>query len=244
MTTNDQVTAALNFAAKVIELFDDATMKGDYMLDAGECADIIRTLAISPLFTERAATQPAGEVQVIWQYEYLNGDGWHTAYDYDAPTVSDRIRNLVKFTSAAPISEDTAKGFPERDQSKPAEQQGMFHKFDVRRTDGSSAPGGKHHGCRYFVLDLNHDAHAASAMRAYAESCRYSHPQLAADIDKEFPPMPAARTPASVGSEAKGEAADKRDAALDALAAQFSQPYMEYFGSDIQDAIKALKAKG
>lgn len=34
------------------------------------------------------------------------------------------------------------------------------------------------------------------------------------------------------------------DAALDALAAQFSQPYMEYFGSDIQDAIKALKAKG
>lgn len=39
-------------------------------------------------------------------------------------------------------------------------------------------------------------------------------------------------------------AADARDAALDALAAQFSQPYMEYFGETIQEAIQALKAKG
>lgn len=32
------------FAAKVIELFDDATMRVGYMLDAGECASIIRAL--------------------------------------------------------------------------------------------------------------------------------------------------------------------------------------------------------
>lgn len=42
--TADQVRDALNFAANVIELFDDKTMEGDYMLDAGECAGIIRAL--------------------------------------------------------------------------------------------------------------------------------------------------------------------------------------------------------
>jgi hypothetical protein len=75
---------------------------------------------------------------------------------------------------------------PERDLSKPAEQQGMFRKFDVRRVDGSSQPGGKHFGCRYFVLDLNHDQHAPAAMRAYAAHCRATHPQLAAEIEREF----------------------------------------------------------
>lgn len=76
--------------------------------------------------------------------------------------------------------------FPERDQSKSAEQQGMFRKFEVRRVDGSDQPGGKHYGCRYFVLDLNHDPHAPPAMRAYAAACRATHPQLAADIEAEF----------------------------------------------------------
>lgn len=77
-------------------------------------------------------------------------------------------------------------GFPERDPSRPAEQQGLFRKFDVRRTDGSSEPGGKHHGCRYFVLDLTHDQHAPAAMRAYATACRATHPHLADDIEAEF----------------------------------------------------------
>ena len=75
---------------------------------------------------------------------------------------------------------------PERDLSKPAEQQGLFRKFDVRRTDGSDQPGGKHHGCRYYVLDLTHDQHAPAAMRAYAAACASTHPQLAADIVAEF----------------------------------------------------------
>lgn len=35
---------ALEEAAQTIELYDDATMKDDYMLDAGECAGIIRAL--------------------------------------------------------------------------------------------------------------------------------------------------------------------------------------------------------
>jgi len=80
----------------------------------------------------------------------------------------------------------------ERDLSKPAEQQGMFRKFDVRRTDGSDAPGGKHHGCRYYVLDLTHDQHAPAAMRAYADACAVTHPLLAADIAAEFGAAPSA----------------------------------------------------
>jgi hypothetical protein len=35
---------ALEDAAAVIELYDDATMKADYMLDSTECAGIIREL--------------------------------------------------------------------------------------------------------------------------------------------------------------------------------------------------------
>jgi hypothetical protein len=76
--------------------------------------------------------------------------------------------------------------FPERDPSKPAEQQGLFRKFDIRRVDGSDQPGGKHCGCKYYVLDLTHDKHAPAAMRAYAASCKETHPQLAADIEAEF----------------------------------------------------------
>lgn len=55
-------------------------------------------------------------------------------------------------------------------------------KFRVTRTDGSSEPGGKHEHCRYFVLDLDHDPHAAHALAAYAQSCALSHPVLAGDL--------------------------------------------------------------
>jgi hypothetical protein len=80
----------------------------------------------------------------------------------------------------------TTPAFPERAPSKPAEQQGMFRKFDVRRVDGNDQPGDKHYGCRYYVLDLTHDQHAPVAMRAYATACASTHPNLAADIEAEF----------------------------------------------------------
>jgi hypothetical protein len=59
---------------------------------------------------------------------------------------------------------------------------GLYRKFDVRRTDGSDAPGGKHHQCAYFVLDLDHDPHAKAALAAYAKSCRSDFPVLADDL--------------------------------------------------------------
>ncbi len=66
------------------------------------------------------------------------------------------------------------------DKDKP---QGLYRKFAVTRTDGSSGPGGKHEHCSYFVLDLDHDRHAPAAIRAYAESCRADYPVLARDLD-------------------------------------------------------------
>ena len=83
-------------------------------------------------------------------------------------------------------------GLPERDTSKPAEQQGLFRKFDVRRTDGSDAPGGKHHGCEYFVLDVGHDAAAPAALAAYADAIEVTHPTLAADMRSRYGLQPKA----------------------------------------------------
>lgn len=98
------------------------------------------------------------------------------------------LRDLL----SPPTAPRAQPAFPERDPSKPAEQQGMFRKFIVRRADGSDAPGGKHYGCRYFVLDLDHDQHAPAAMRAYAAACKSTHPLLSAEIEAEFGEQPAA----------------------------------------------------
>lgn len=59
---------------------------------------------------------------------------------------------------------------------------GLYTKFRVERTDGSSVPGGKHDGCDYFVLDLSHDHHAYRALKAYIESCQREFPALADDL--------------------------------------------------------------
>lgn len=83
---------------------------------------------------------------------------------------------------------------------------GLYGKFYVSRVDGSGLPGGKHDGCDYFVLDLTHDKHAASALRAYADSCAAEYPLLAADLRAKLAtPNAEAVRPAVGGSErAKG----------------------------------------
>lgn len=59
---------------------------------------------------------------------------------------------------------------------------GIFEKFKVKRNDGRDAPGEKHDGCAYFVLDLRHDPYAWPALDAYAKACASEYPQLAADL--------------------------------------------------------------
>ncbi len=59
---------------------------------------------------------------------------------------------------------------------------GVYKKFKVTRTDGSSRKGKKHNKCQYFVLDLHHDKFCRPALYAYAKACRKEFPELAADI--------------------------------------------------------------
>jgi hypothetical protein len=63
---------------------------------------------------------------------------------------------------------------------------GLFEKFIVRRTDGTSEVGKKHDGCEYFVLDMTHDPYAKAAAQAYVEACRADYPLLAADMVRDF----------------------------------------------------------
>lgn len=76
------------------------------------------------------------------------------------------------------MRERIAADFP----SDPPWPQGIYEKFRVERTDGKSAPGEKHDGCEYFVLDFDHDKHAVAAVEAYADSCATEYPALAADL--------------------------------------------------------------
>ena len=73
------------------------------------------------------------------------------------------------------------------DQSQDRRSRGLHGKFHVTRTDGTSAPGCKHDGCSYFVLDLTHDKFAQPAVRAYAAACAAEYPLLAADLWGKFP---------------------------------------------------------
>ena len=74
------------------------------------------------------------------------------------------------------------KKLSERDPNEPAVTQGLFKKFEVKRLDGSDDPGGKHHGCEYFVLDLDHDPYARAVLLAYANACWTTYPKLAHDL--------------------------------------------------------------
>lgn len=61
-------------------------------------------------------------------------------------------------------------------------EQGLYHKYHVTRTDGSSAVGCKHEHCEYFVLDLTHDPLAYDALTIYAANCRDKYPLLYRDL--------------------------------------------------------------
>ena len=61
-------------------------------------------------------------------------------------------------------------------------EQGLYHKFNVTRTDGTDAPSGKHFGDECFVLNLTTDKHTIPAIAAYAESCAVEYPLLASDL--------------------------------------------------------------
>lgn len=76
----------------------------------------------------------------------------------------------------------------EQGQTAPANQQraGVYHKFNVSRTDGRDLPSGDRHGAEYFVLDVTHDEFAMPALAAYAAACRSDYPALADDMVRRY----------------------------------------------------------
>lgn len=69
------------------------------------------------------------------------------------------------------------------------ERRGLYRKFAVHRTDGSSEYGQKHYDCQYFVLDLDHDKFSGRALMAYADACEDEFPQLARDLREKAKAM-------------------------------------------------------
>jgi hypothetical protein len=83
------------------------------------------------------------------------------------------------------------------DYGLPDTERGIYAKYDVRRTDGSSEPGGKHHDCDYWVLDCWCDPHARAAMATYANQVEATHPLLAQQLrDRYLLKVPAPLTDA------------------------------------------------
>jgi hypothetical protein len=60
---------------------------------------------------------------------------------------------------------------------------GIYHKFNVTRTDWKHLEGKKHFNCDYLVLDLSHDPLAYHPVRSYAANAeRAGYKQLSEDL--------------------------------------------------------------
>lgn len=71
---------------------------------------------------------------------------------------------------------------------------GLYKKFIVTRSDGTSELGKKHEGCDYFVLDLTHDPFAFDALQRYAQACRHEYPLLADGLEEKLLTMSRERS--------------------------------------------------
>ena len=124
------------------------------------------------------------------------------------PDNAAELNDLDVSVSPQQAAPKAAPHLPERDASLPAERQGLFRKFVVGRVDGSDKPGGKHHGCTYFVLDVDHDPCARPALAAYAAACESTHPTLAADLRTKWGVVPAPQpAPAPLSDDVVRDAA-------------------------------------
>jgi hypothetical protein len=134
------------------------------------------------------------------------------------------------------------------------EPPGLYRKFTVTRTDGSSGHWGKHERCDYFVLDWVHDKFAPVAALAYADACQSEYPELAADLRKRAsscrdagrPVRPATKVCDFCGGDA--EPFKQIDAAMSACATcvanvDAGRPVNAAGGGDGLDMLGELKKK-
>lgn len=159
-------------AEKVDEL-RSAGWQFDYLYTTppAPVADAVRDALEEAIKSLRTIARDAGRIEFLEDMTDIRG------------YANSRANVAEAALAAQPV---IASNLPERDASRPQTEQGLFRKFDVRRTDGSDAPGGKHDGCEYFVLDMTHDPHAKVAAAAYAASVEATHPALAAGLREQY----------------------------------------------------------
>ena len=93
---------------------------------------------------ERAMTQRTIEQMIEFLSMRITA-GMMTAGYYRGDAMAVEFVDMNMAIRAA-LAEKQGVRLPERDTTKPAEQQGLFRKFEVQRVDGTDAIGGKHHG--------------------------------------------------------------------------------------------------
>lgn len=194
------------------------------MVEAAELDACGRLLAddIADAYSAMLSAAPKAPQQVSnastrntdWVLAMAEALGTDSGYSVPIVPTAEAFRELFAAIRSTPPQQQEQSGeavaLPERDVSKPAKQQGVFRKFEVSRVDGSDHPGGKHHGCEYFVLDVTHDQHAKAALAAYAEACKETHHELSCDMVERYrlysPATPAATASQESAPEAGGEA--------------------------------------
>jgi hypothetical protein len=70
------------------------------------------------------------------------------------------------------------------EQTRREMDRGLYDKYVVRRLDAD--PTGKHAECWYFVLDLEHDPYAYSALDMYASTCADKYPVLSYELKQRL----------------------------------------------------------
>ena len=75
------------------------------------------------------------------------------------------------------------------DAQLPDKERGLYPKYRLARTDGSTNKGQKHEKCQFFVLDITHDPHAIPAIFSYATSAKADgYDKLADDLYSQIQP--------------------------------------------------------
>ena len=179
--------------------------------------DAMLAASPTPPAEQQAAHKAAPGEQNTAPAEWLEQayhEGW--AACRDAETIGEEAEDWAfgnstansRMIDAQQAVPQPAPHLPERDASLPAERQGLFRKFVVSRVDGSDKLGGKHYGCTYFVLDVDHDPCARPALAAYAAACESTHPTLAADLRTKWGMVPAPQpAPAPLSDDVVQDAA-------------------------------------
>lgn len=111
----DAAITALRFGARIVELYDDATMRDDHMIDSGDCADILNALADRPeiidaSLAKRGEAGDAERLDFVAQQSYSmrkRGDGrcnaflWDENFPIEGAGVEANMRSCIDAVMAA-----------------------------------------------------------------------------------------------------------------------------------------------